>query len=130
LTALGTVANTFIVAAHGWLGNGVKPLRKICFALNRNPARPRTATEHQPRRGHHRPRPPAGRAPATTGEIPTADEAKAAAAGETSTFNQAVPTADEGVSAFGEAVATTVEAGSTFAKPGSTTVEAASTGDK
>jgi hypothetical protein len=61
--------------------------------------------------------------PATTGEIPTADEAKAAAAGETSTFNRAVPTADEGVSAFDEAVATTVEATASG-------VEAASTGDK
>jgi hypothetical protein len=61
--------------------------------------------------------------PTTTGEIPTADEAKAAAAGETSTFNQAVSTADEGVSAFGEAVATTVEAAATG-------VEAASTDDK
>jgi hypothetical protein len=108
----------------------VKPLPKICFALNRNPARPRIAPERQPRRGHHRPRPPAGRAPATTGEIPTADEAKSAAAGETSTFNRAVATAAEGVSAFDEAVATIVEAVFTFAKPASTAVEAASTGDK
>jgi hypothetical protein len=122
-TALGTVANTSIIAAHRRLGNGVKPLSKIFFALNRNQARPRTAPARQPRRGHHRPRPPAGRAPATTGEIPTTDEAKSAVAGETSTFNRAVATANEGVSAFDEAVATTVEATATH-------VEAASTGDK
>ena len=43
-----------------------------------------------------------GRAATTTGEIPTADEAKSAPTGATSTFNRAMPTADEGGSAFGE----------------------------
>jgi hypothetical protein len=49
LTALGTVANSPIVAAHGRLCNGVKPLSKICFMLNRNQTRPRQRKLPPPR---------------------------------------------------------------------------------